>query len=198
MGLTVEKCLQAWTNSLKQMDAKVDIVFFGDSLTYYGDFASVFPNKVICNLGLRGDTLRGMIDRVEQILLLGPNQVFLMAGINDVTLLSVGEFERYYSSLIDSIIEGLPDSNIFIQSILPINVKEYKVSCDNYQIIICNHIIQKIAQKRKVNYLDIHSIYEERGQLPKVLTIDGVHLTAEAYNLWYDFLRYDTRIRSQD
>jgi len=46
MSVTVEKCLQAWTNSLRQMNAKADIVFFGDSLTYYGNFASVFPNKV--------------------------------------------------------------------------------------------------------------------------------------------------------
>ena len=64
MGLTVEKCLQAWTNSLKQMNAKADIVFFGDSLIYYGDFTSVFPDKVVCNLGLRGDSLQGMIDKV--------------------------------------------------------------------------------------------------------------------------------------
>ena len=62
MGLTVEKCLQAWTNSLRQMNVKADIVFFGDSLTYYGDFASIFPAKVVCNLGLRGDTIQGMID----------------------------------------------------------------------------------------------------------------------------------------
>ena len=57
MSLTVEKCLQAWTNSLKQMNAKADIAFFGDSLTYYGDFALVILDKVVCNLGLRGNTI---------------------------------------------------------------------------------------------------------------------------------------------
>jgi len=34
MSEAVEKCLQAWTNSLKQMNTKADIVFFGDSLIY--------------------------------------------------------------------------------------------------------------------------------------------------------------------
>lgn len=48
MSLTVEKCLQAWTNSLKQMNARADIFSLGDSLTYYGDFSSIFPGKVIC------------------------------------------------------------------------------------------------------------------------------------------------------
>lgn len=94
MGLTFEKCLQAWTNSLRYMNAKADIVFFGDSLTYYGDFSSVFSDKVVCNLGLRGDTIQGMIDRVEQVALLEPKVVFLMGGINDVGLLSSNDFEK--------------------------------------------------------------------------------------------------------
>ena len=67
MGLTIEKCLGAWTNSLKQLKEKVNIAFFGDLLKYYGDFASVFPDKIICNLVLRGDTLDGMARRVEQV-----------------------------------------------------------------------------------------------------------------------------------
>ena len=77
MSLTVEKCLQAWTNSLKQMNSKADIVFFGDSLTYYGDFSSVYPDKVVCNLGLRGDTIRGMISRIEQVRVLLQRKYFL-------------------------------------------------------------------------------------------------------------------------
>ena len=28
MSLTIEKCLQAWTNTLRQLNAKADIVFF--------------------------------------------------------------------------------------------------------------------------------------------------------------------------
>ena len=49
MGVTVEKCLQAWTNSLRQMNAKAEIVFFGDSLTYYGDFSGHLQNPVLKN-----------------------------------------------------------------------------------------------------------------------------------------------------
>lgn len=74
MGLTVEKCLQAWTNSLKQMNARADIVFLGHSIIYYGDFASVFPDKVVRNFGLRGDTIQGLIDRVELVKILAPKR----------------------------------------------------------------------------------------------------------------------------
>lgn len=37
MSLNVEKCFQGWTNSFRQMNAKVIIVFFGASLTYYSE-----------------------------------------------------------------------------------------------------------------------------------------------------------------
>lgn len=188
MSVTVEKCLQAWTNSLRQINAKADIVFFGDSLTYYGDFASVFPDKVVCNLGLRGDTIRGMIDRVEQVKVLEPKQVFLMAGINDVSNVTVEEFGVLYNRLIDAIIQGLPKAMLIIQSMLPVNTQNFCISCDNAQIHACNIKIQMIAEARNLNYQNIHSLYEENGQLPLIMTRDGLHLYTEAYDKWYGFL----------
>lgn len=190
MSLTVEKCLQAWNNSLRQMNAKADIVFFGDSLTYYGDFASVFPDKVVCNLGLRGDTIQGMIERVEQVLLLQPKQVFLMAGINDVATCSPNLFEEKYSTLIQKLQEIIQGAEITIQSILPVNEIDYSISCTNLQIIKCNTIIERIAEGKKLHYFDLYSLYTTNDNvLPKNKTIDGIHLFPDAYMLWYDILK---------
>lgn len=124
MSLTVEKCLQAWTNSLRQMNAKADIVFFGDSLTYYGDFSSVFPDKVVCNLGLRGDTLVGMFQRVDQVKQLNPILIFLMAGINDLSERSLVDFSKDYEQLVREIILQVPEGKLVLQSILPVNSTE--------------------------------------------------------------------------
>ena len=184
MSMTVEKCLQAWTNSLRQMKVKADAVFFGDSLTYYGDFASVFPNKLVCNLGLRGDTIQGMIDRVEQVRLLQPKQVFLMAGINDVAHVTPDEFEVLYNRLLDTISQNLPETTIIVQNMLPVNNQDFCISCDNAQIDACNGRIQKIVNERNLHYLDVHALYEENGQLPLKLTRDGLHLNSDAYNRW--------------
>ena len=185
MSLTVEKCLQAWTNSLRQMNAKADIVFFGDSLTYYGDFASAFPDKVVCNLGLRGDTIQGMIDRVEQVGLLQPKQVFLMAGINDVSHVSSDEFGMLYNRLLDAISQASPKANIIVQTMLPVNNQDFSISCDNAHIDACNGRIRSIAKERKMDCLDVHALYVENGQLMKNRTRDGVHLLDEAYLGWY-------------
>lgn len=188
MSVTVEKCLQAWTNSLKQMNAKADIVFFGDSLTYYGDFASVFPNKVVCNLGLRGDTIQGLMDRVEQVKMLQPKQVFLMAGINDVNHVMVDEFEALYDRLLDSISRVLPEATIIVQTMLPVNNQDFSISCDNAKIDDCNSRIKRIAEERDLYYLDIFVLYLEKGLLPLPLTRDGLHLTPDAYVRWYNAL----------
>lgn len=188
MSLTVEKCLQAWTNSLRQMNAKADIVFFGDSLTYYGDFSSVFSDKVVCNLGLRGDTIQGMIDRVEQVRLLRPKQVFLMAGINDVAHVSVDEFEVLYNRLLDAISQALPHANIILQTMLPVNNHDFSISCNNNQVCVCNRKIKTIAMERKLDCMDIHALYVVKGQLSFNETKDGIHITQESYSKWMRLL----------
>lgn len=186
MSLTVEKCLQAWSNSLRQMNVRADIVFFGDSLTYYGDFASVFPDKVVCNLGLRGDTIQGMIGRVEQIKMLKPKQVFLMAGINDVTHLSPDDFEMLYNRLLCAISRALPEAVIVVQTMLPVNNKDFSISCDNTQIDYCNSRIKKIADGKNLICLDVHALYEEEdGQLSNLISDDGIHIKRNSYFRWY-------------
>lgn len=189
MGLTVEKCMQAWTNSLRQMNAKADIVFYGDSLIYYGDFALAFPDKVVCNLGLRGDTICGMINRIEQVQVLEPKQIFVMAGINDVNCVNVNKFGILYSRLIDVIVQVVPQCSVIVQNMLPVNALEYCVSCNNTQIDICNKMIRKIAEERSLFFLDINSLYKEDGQLPSFMSYDGIHLRYEAYFRWYELLR---------
>ncbi len=187
MSLTVEKCIQAWTNSLRQMNSKADIVFFGDSLTYYGDFSSVFPDKVVCNLGLRGDTIQGMIDRVNQVIMLEPKYVFIMAGINDVTSLSIKSFKKKYLLLIETLLKGLSGSKFYIQNILPVNSTDFDVSCNNEHIEICNRCIKEVANDKQLFYVDLFSDYLDLNgfQLSNKFTIDGIHLQSTAYCRWY-------------
>lgn len=188
MSLTVEKCLQAWTNSLRQMKAKADIVFFGDSLTYYGDFSKVFPDKIVCNLGLRGDTIQGMIDRVEQVKMLEPRVVYLMAGINDVTC-SNEMFLELYQKLILSIKDCLPNVDLIVQTLLPVNSVDFNISCNSVQIINANYSIRALAWKYKLKYVDLFEHYNVNNVLPKEITTDGIHLWPKGYEKWMKLLK---------
>lgn len=189
MSLTVEKCIQAWTNSLRQMNAKADLVFIGDSLIYNGDFASVLPDRVVCNLGLRGDTLQGLKNRVEQVKLLKPNKVYLMAGINDVASKSVYEFRELYESLIRMLRVQIPSMELTVYNMLPVNDIDFTISCNNEQIARYNDEITSLCIKHGLRYDDLYAVYECFGMLPKELTTDGIHLKKEAYHKWYNSLK---------
>jgi len=185
MSLTVEKCLQAWNNSLKQMNAKADIIFFGDSLTYYGDFSTVFPDKVVCNLGLRGDDIQGMINRVELLKILEPKVVFLMAGINDVATCTLNEFNKRYEELIGHVKYCMPESDLICQTMLPVNNLDFSISCNNSQIIACNAEIISLVKFYSLRYIDLFTVYERDGKLQKSMTVDGIHLKPQAYENWF-------------
>lgn len=189
MNVTVEKCLQAWTNSLRQMNAKADIVFFGDSLTYYGDFASVFPDKVICNLGLRGDTITGLINRIEQVLLMHPDKVYIMVGINDVESIGIEEFRNHYKLLLGLLIDSLPEAMIIVQGLLPVNDVDFKVSCNNMQVSRCNGVIESLCSEYGLEYINLYNQYVKEGKLSQTMTVDGIHLFPYAYKAWYDLLK---------
>ena len=190
MSLTVEKCLQAWTTSLKQMNAKANIVFFGDSLIYYGDFASVFPDKVVCNLGLRGDTLQGMKNRVEQVMLLEPEKVYMMAGINDVAVITVDEFKKQYDSLVMALKKQCPFTKLTVFNMLPVNVEDFSISCNNEQILRANEEIASLCIKQNVDCIDLYNVYVQSGKLPKEMSMDGIHLKPSSYSLWKQSLSY--------
>ena len=188
MSVTVEKCLEAWTNSLKQMNAKVDIVFFGDSLIYYGDFTSIFPDMIVCNLGLRGDTLKGLTNRAGQVKLLNPKTVYLMAGINDVASYTVIEFREQYESLLKTLIEQNHTTELIVFGMLPVNDVEFTISCNNELIARCNMEIASLCFKHDVRYVDVHAVFECFGILPKEMTTDGIHLSLKGYDKWYKTL----------
>lgn len=186
MSVTVEKCLQAWTNSIRQMNTKADIVFFGDSLIYYGEFSSLFPGRVVCNLGLRGDTLQGMIDRVEQVRILKPDIVFVMGGINNLKDCTISQFEEYYYILLDSIKRAVPSSRIVVYSLLPVNDVDFSISCSNKDIIEFNKNIKNVASEAEIEYYDLFSLYYLNVTQQNPFTVDGIHLHSYAYEKWYN------------
>ena len=189
MSLTVEKCIQAWENSLRQMNAKAEIVFIGDSLTYYGSFSTVFPSQCVCNLGLRGDTIQGMTGRVEQIKLLDPAIVFLMACVNDVGNTPLGEYESLFSRFLDVVMSAVPNASLVVQNLLPVNTEGFHVSCNNEQICRYNKTIGTIAGSRGLRYIDLYSLYAIEDQMPLSFTRDGIHLYPSAYVKWYEAIQ---------
>lgn len=177
-----KECVMSWNNCIKKLDMQADVVFFGDSHTAYGDWQRSFPEIKSINLGYMGEDTKGMLRRVEVIRSVHPRKVFLMAGLNGLGDQTAAEFESAYCTLVDSILSAVPDAVLYIENILPVNDDVYL----NKKVIEANRIIQKIAEERKLIYIDLYSLYAINSELPTDVTNDGVHLKSEAYNLWYE------------
>ncbi len=177
-----------WTNTLQKLDYDADIAFFGNSITCMSDFQKSFPDKKIVNLGYPGDTMKGMMLRMDMLRAVKPEIVFMMAGINGLKTIEVDLFAAEYKALVDSVQTALPHSQLYLQSILPVNDKVYQKCGDNDKIQSANEIIRQIAVKKGCVYIDLFSLYCKNGMLPQEL-IDGIHLHPGAYERWADAIR---------
>lgn len=180
-------CVDSWNNCIKKLDMKVDVVFFGDSHTAGGDFQKAFPDVKSLNLGYIGEDTKGMLRRVETIAAVQPKKIFVMAGINGLKGQSLSEFECWYTALVDSIRIAVPNAELYIENILPVTASsDY---CDNAKINEANTIIKHIAQERNITYIDLHTAYADKETLPENMSYDGLHLTDDAYNVWYEAIK---------
>ncbi len=182
-----DDCVLSWNNCISKLDMKVDVVFFGDSETAGGNFHKAFPEVKSINLGYIGEDVKGMLRRVDAIAAVHPKKVFLMAGINGLQQQTMDEFEYWYVALVNAIQKAIPDTELYIESILP--VTSYSDYCDNGKIAEANIIVRKISEERGLTYVDLHSQYVVDGALPDSMSPDGLHLTEDAYSIWYNAIK---------
>ena len=179
-----------------------DLVFAGDSLTDLRGFEEEFRDYDCLNLGIGGDMISDLRKRLYMITNVKPKKLFILIGINSIND-GEGNFSSRVSSydeLIKELRTSLPDTEIYLESVLPVNPAYTPglLHCTNYEIKLFNTYVEKIAEKYNAQYIDLYSLYEVDGVLRTSVTIDGVdynatieglHLTDEGYCLWYDAVR---------
>lgn len=185
-------CLLGWENTLEKMDYKADICFLGNSITFHSDFQKDYPEKKIVNLGYSGDDIEGMIIRNKQVASVKPDKIFVMAGYNDLMKrhISIDDFKELYKQLIDTLKQSNPQSELYLESILPVNHQINSKVFSKNRLIDANHAIKELADEYSLKYIDLFSLYADQdNELPQELTSDGVHLNLSAYKRWSDALK---------
>lgn len=165
------------------------IVFLGDSLTQNGLWNELFPDASLVNRGIRGDKTGGVLKRLDEVTRLNPDKIFLMIGINDLHSGKTGDqILENYTKIISTLQEKLPETRIYLQSILP--VQEEKLPIKNQDIDELNREIEKLADGKALFYIDINSkLKSEKDGLAPEYTADGEHLKGNAYSIWADEVR---------
>ncbi|MEW6494860.1 MAG: GDSL-type esterase/lipase family protein [Cyanobacteriota bacterium] len=162
-----------------------DIVFVGDSLTDFGEWQEFFRNVSIKNRGLAGDTTDGILSRIDNIVESKPKKIFIMIGINEfLQNESVDEIANSYNLVLEKIKEKSPQTQVFIQSVLPLN-KNFADPGINNKVIELNAKLKDLSQKNSYQYIDLFpSFLGSNNQLDEQYTTDGLHLNGKGYLLW--------------
>lgn len=185
---------KAEDNSSKSSEYKEtfkDDLFLGDSITDSISFYDFLDeSNVVAKLGL---TSKEAKKQIEDIVKAQPKNIYIMFGMNDIlTGENSKNFIKDYRELIQAIKIKLPDANIYIQSILPVdsNVKNKKPLLTNENVDDFNQALMDMAKDDNLQYLNIRSILDSDMNL---LEPDGIHVKYKFYELWLDYLIENTK-----
>ncbi|MFB8791185.1 MAG: GDSL-type esterase/lipase family protein [Potamolinea sp.] len=174
-----------------------EIIFLGDSITDYCEWSELFGNHKIKNRGISGDRTDGILNRLDEILQAQPQKIFLMVGINDLIQgREICKIFTNYKIIVLKIKHKLPDTKLFIQSVLPINnlitQKKLFLKLNNNKVIEFNAKLQDLAKEFSLPYIDLFAAFADSyRELDERYTTDGVHLNGEAYLLWEKIIEKD-------
>ena len=180
--------LLSWNSSLEQLVYDADIVFIGDSLTRGENFQEYFPDSKIINLGRSGDTVSGVSERSYLISHFTPEKVFVMCGVNSLKTNSIEDIIFQYESMIIKLMNENPNSDFYVQSVLPIQNNKQEGRLTNENIVKLNGELQNMAERLGLTYIDVYSVYVDNGEMNHKYTVDGIHLQEEYKYLWLDVL----------
>ena len=174
-------------NALSEQTA--DVVFVGDSLTFGGNWHEWFPSVDVVNRGIGGDTTQMLINRFNQVIELKPKKLFVMIGVNDLNKRLGAEVAiTNYTKLFNLIDTTLPDTEVYIQSVLPVN--DDWIFIDNTDIPMLNEALKRQTTERGYVYIDLHSKFlGPNGLLIQTLSNDGIHLLGAGYHLWHEQIK---------
>lgn len=169
--------------SLSMQDSA--IVMLGNSLTQSCEWSELLGNPKIVNRGISGDMTGGVLLRLNEITQYRPSKIFLMIGINDLSVHSIEKILKNYEAIVGEILAKTPTTKLYLQSILPVSNQIRNSGKSNADIVFLNEKIKIIAKEYNSTYIDLHSKFiDQEGNLMSNLTQDGIHLDAEGYLIW--------------
>ncbi|MDR0419912.1 MAG: GDSL-type esterase/lipase family protein [Prevotellaceae bacterium] len=167
-----------------------DIIFIGNSITDGCEWSELFNSINVKNRGISADRTYWILDRLDYIIKGKPRKLFVQMGTNDLGAgLSPQSVVDNTSKLIDRFQTESPETEVYIQSIFPVNnsfekFAKYHGSKDK-EIVETNDLLKQLCVQKGVIFVDVYSkLADENGKLNKEYTNDGLHLMGAGYLVW--------------
>ena len=180
-----------------------DAIFLGDSRTLgISDYAGLDEADFYCDSGMTifkllesdGVTCQKTGNKENLTSVLQQNKygkIYIMLGMNE---LGYGNTEMYleqYRKVVNQIREWQPDSIIYIMANLHVSREKNnpETEFNNININDKNAASALLANGTDIFYLDANPLFtDSEGFLNSELSFDGVHLYAQHYDIWREFL----------
>ena len=173
-----EKIAMYESENARYGDYEVDVAFLGDSLTDGYDVKKYYPQYLVSNRGIGGETTIGLEERMQVSLYdLKPKVAVMLIGANNMDTM----FDNYESILL-GFQENMPNTKIVLLSLTSMSGEWGK----NNQLAAYNNVkIKMLAEKYGYEYVDLYSalLNLDSGEIYPEYTTDGGHLTAEGYEV---------------
>jgi lysophospholipase L1-like esterase len=167
-------------------------ILAGDSLSLRFPPGKLSEYRVL-NQGISGETTAGLLKRLNVFEQTQPDVIFVMIGINDLLR---GRSDREILADQRRVIANLkaahPDAKIVMQSVLPHAVEQVTwegrdrlLAVPNHRIKTLNEAVEAIAQTESVGFFNLYPLFaDSEGNLRRELSSDGLHLSAQGYEVW--------------
>ncbi|MEG1758279.1 MAG: GDSL-type esterase/lipase family protein [Oscillospiraceae bacterium] len=123
------------------------------------------------------------------------SKIYLALGLNELGWGDPDAFADEYDSFVGTLLTLQPGAEIYIESILPVskNASGRVKYMTNEKIEQYNASLKVIAKNKQVYYLDVAEVFKDgEGCLDSAVTGDGIHLLAESYSTWFEYLKTHT------
>jgi lysophospholipase L1-like esterase len=173
-----EKIAMYESENAQYGDYEVDVAFLGDSLTDGYDVKKYYPQYLVSNRGIAGETTIGLEERMQVSLYdLKPKVAVMLIGANNMDTM----FDNYESILL-GFQENMPNTKIVLLSLTSMSGEWGKKN----QLAAYNNVkIKMLAEKYGYEYVDLYSalLNLDSGEIYPEYTTDGGHLTRDGYEV---------------
>lgn len=174
---------EAWQNRPNN-EKFANCIVLGDSITQgLYEYNVLDASLVIAERGVEthrpDDT--GLTDMVNKVIEAKPQKLFLALGMNDIVA-DNGDAELFikdYQAVLDKLIEGLPDTVIYINSVLPANSSKIAKEACYGNVPDYNEKLKALCEEKKLVFIDNTELVKE-----EYYANDGVHLSQSYYPEW--------------
>lgn len=157
--------------------------------------------QIIYNRGIGGFQTTNMLEHMEeQIFGTEPAKIFINIGTNDFNDKSytVEALMDRYEQILTQVRERLPKAEVYLMAYYPVNeempqpegFQDAFAIRNNYNLQIANKAVEELAAKMGYHFINVNDgLYDENGKLKKELTIEGVHMHPEAYEIIFNNMK---------